>query len=253
MPDNDSFSVGIVGAGTAGLAAAIALARDGHRVTVFEKHAAMAPLGAGVLIQMPHKFFAEACKSSRITLPAPGQYGAGLIFLPRNPTLRRKIEERFEQVVQSEGQIFLGWRTVPTNSSSLGDTARSCEPFMRQAFIGRNPNLTDDLAFERKLYVIRKRSYTEIRTSTLAGALVAVAELGRDDQEAGTAHLHAGQALLPPGDEAVQREGRRLSALNGTVEDHTIEQRAVIMNGHSVSRRGGNFARATLQDFVLQP
>ena len=126
--------------------------------------------GAGILIQMPHKFFAEVTKSSRIDLPAAGQYGAGLIFLPRNPTVRRQVEEKFEQVVQSEGQIFLGWRTVPTNSSSLGDTARSCEPFMRQAFIGRNPNLTDDLAFERKLYVIRKRSYTEIRTSTLAGA-----------------------------------------------------------------------------------
>ncbi len=126
--------------------------------------------GAGILIQMPHKFFAEVTKSSRIDLPAAGQYGAGLIFLPRNPTVRRKVEEKFEQVVQAEGQIFLGWRTVPTNSSSLGDTARSCEPFMRQAFIGRNPNLTDDLAFERKLYVIRKRSYNEIRTSTLAGA-----------------------------------------------------------------------------------
>ncbi|PAW64023.1 MAG: glutamate synthase large subunit [Opitutia bacterium Tous-C1TDCM] len=125
--------------------------------------------GAGILIQMPHKFFAEVCKSSRITLPEAGQYGTGLVFLPRNPTVRRKIEERFEQVVQAEGQIFLGWRTVPTNSASLGDTALSCEPFMRQAFIGRSEGL-DDLAFERKLYVIRKRSYSEIRTSTLPGA-----------------------------------------------------------------------------------
>jgi glutamate synthase (NADPH/NADH) large chain len=126
--------------------------------------------GAGVLLQMPHGFFVEACKSSRITLPEAGQYGVGLIFLPRNPTVRRKVEEKFEQVVQAEGQVFLGWRTVPTNSSSLGDTARSCEPFMRQAFIGRAPNLADDLAFERKLYVIRKRAYNEIRTSTIAGA-----------------------------------------------------------------------------------
>ena len=72
--------------------------------------------GAGILIQMPHSFFAEVCKSSRITLPEPGQYGVGLVFLPRNPTSRRRIEEKFEQVVQSEGQTFLGWRTVPTNS-----------------------------------------------------------------------------------------------------------------------------------------
>src|SRR5688572_8194298 len=126
--------------------------------------------GAGILIQMPHTFFAEVCKASRITLLEAGQYGVGLVFLPRNPTVRRRIEEKFEQVVQAEGQTFLGWRTVPTNSASLGDTALSCEPFMRQAFIGRSADLTDDLAFERKLYVIRKRGYNEIRTSTLAGA-----------------------------------------------------------------------------------
>ena len=128
--------------------------------------------GAGILIQMPHKFFAEVCKSSasRITLPAAGQYGVGLIFLPRNATVRRKVEERFEQVVQAEGQTFLGWRTVPTKNATLGDTAKSAEPFMRQAFIGRSADLTDDLAFERKLYVIRKRAYTEIRTTTIDGA-----------------------------------------------------------------------------------
>ena len=59
--------------------------------------------GAGVLIQMPHAFFVDACKASRITLPAAGEYGCGLIFLPRNPSIRRKIEEKFEQVIQSEG------------------------------------------------------------------------------------------------------------------------------------------------------
>jgi glutamate synthase (NADPH) large chain len=126
--------------------------------------------GAGVLIQMPHAFFVEACKSTRIVLPGQGEYGCGLVFLPRNPTIRRKIEERFEQLIQSEGQVFLGWRTVPTNSAPLGDTARACEPFMRQVFIGRGAGVTDDLTFERKLYVIRKRAYAEIRTSTLAGA-----------------------------------------------------------------------------------
>ncbi|WP_345779940.1 glutamate synthase large subunit [Horticoccus luteus] len=126
--------------------------------------------GAGVLLQMPHTFFVEVCKASRITLPEAGQYGVGLIYLPRNPTVRRKIEERFEQLVQAEGLVFLGWRSVPTNSASLGDSAMSCEPFMRQAFIGRGPDIADDLAFERKLYVVRKRGYSAIRASTLAGA-----------------------------------------------------------------------------------
>src|SRR6478609_5414135 len=126
--------------------------------------------GAGILIQLPHKFFVEGCKSSlRFTLPAAGQYGAGLIYLPRNASVRRKVEEKFEQLVQSEGCTFLGWRTVPTKNASLGDTAKSSEPFMRQFFIAR-PEGLDELGFERKLYVIRKRAYSEIRTSTLPGS-----------------------------------------------------------------------------------
>jgi glutamate synthase domain-containing protein 1 len=126
--------------------------------------------GAGILIQMPHAFNDEVCRKARIPLPGPGQYGSGIIFLPRHPTVRRQVEQRFEQVVQSEGLHVLGWRTVPTSNAMLGETARSCEPFMRQVFIARPAGLADDLAFERKLYVIRKRAYSEIRTSTLAGA-----------------------------------------------------------------------------------
>ncbi|MEO6002786.1 MAG: glutamate synthase large subunit [Opitutus sp.] len=125
--------------------------------------------GAGILLQMPHKFLLEAAKKARISLPAEGLYGSGLVFLPRNPTTRRKLEEIFGQIVQSEGQTLLGWRTVPTNNTMLGDTAKAAEPFMRQIFIGRNPSLTDDMAFERKLYIIRKRAYSEIRTATIAG------------------------------------------------------------------------------------
>ena len=126
--------------------------------------------GAGILIQMPHKFLAEMCKPLRFSLPEAGKYGCGLVFLPRNASIRRKIEERFEQLVQSEGLTFLGWRTVKTDNSMLGDTAKSAEPFMRQVFIGRPPEITDDMTFERKLYVVRKLAYAEIRTSTLAGA-----------------------------------------------------------------------------------
>jgi glutamate synthase (ferredoxin) len=126
--------------------------------------------GAGVLIQMPHAFLKEVCKKVRITLPGPDEYSSGLVFLPRNITKRRRLEERFEQIIQSEGQTVLGWRTVPTNNASLGETARSCEPSIRQVFIGRNPALTDAMTFERKLYVIRKRAYSEIRNTTLDGA-----------------------------------------------------------------------------------
>ncbi|HWA87414.1 MAG TPA: glutamate synthase large subunit [Opitutus sp.] len=125
--------------------------------------------GAGILFQMPHKFLAEVAKKARITLPEPGQYGCGIVFLPRNATMRRKLEELFNGLVQGEGQTILGWRTVPTDNSMLGESAKASEPFMRQVFIGRGAGL-DDAAFERKLYVIRKRAYSVIRTSTFAGA-----------------------------------------------------------------------------------
>jgi glutamate synthase (ferredoxin) len=126
--------------------------------------------GAGVLIQMPHAFFQRVAKKDRLTLPGPGEYASGLVFLPRNPTKRRRLTEVFEYIIQSEGLTVLGWRTVPTNNSSLGETAKASEPFIRQVFIGRNPAMKDDMAFERKLYVIRKRAYSEIRTSTIDGA-----------------------------------------------------------------------------------
>ena len=99
-----------------------------------------------------------------------GQYGSGLVFMPLNQTKRRILEARFAQIVQSEGQQLLGWRTVPTDNSSLGDTAKASEPFMRQVFIGRDPSLTDDMAFERKLYVIRKRMEHAVDQLDLGGA-----------------------------------------------------------------------------------
>jgi glutamate synthase (ferredoxin) len=126
--------------------------------------------GAGVLIQMPHAFLKEACRKIRIALPEPGEYGSGLVFLPRDRIKRRRLEERFEQIVQSEGQTILGWRTVPVDNKSLGETARSCEPTIRQVFVGRGPATADAMAFERKLLVIRKHAYNQIRTSTMDGA-----------------------------------------------------------------------------------
>jgi glutamate synthase (ferredoxin) len=126
--------------------------------------------GAGVLMQMPHSFLVEAARKARITLPEAGHYGCGLVFLPRNPTKRRRLEEEFGHIVQATGLALLGWRTVPTDNSMLGETARASEPFMRQVFIGRGPDIKDEAAFERALYLVRKRSYSQIRTTTIDGA-----------------------------------------------------------------------------------
>jgi len=121
--------------------------------------------GAGILIQPPHEFLKLVAKEARVTLPASGDYGAGMLFMPPDRAQRVECEKIFAGIVAEEGQRLLGWRTVPTNNLSLGATARAAEPLMRQVFIGRNKKLADDMAFERKLYVIRKRAENAIRYS----------------------------------------------------------------------------------------
>ncbi len=125
--------------------------------------------GAGILMQMPHSFFKEVSRKDKIKIPPLGDYGVAMVFLPRDPNERRTCETMFENIVVEEGQKFLGWRIVPTNNSTLGATARSSEPFVQQAFIRRDPKLADNLAFERKLYVIRKRAERAIRYGAVKG------------------------------------------------------------------------------------
>ena len=121
--------------------------------------------GAGILIQPPHEFFKLVSREVRMTLPSAGEYGVGMMFLPPDGAQRAECEKIFGEIVAEEGQRILGWRTVPTNNSDLGKTARAGEPFMRQVFIARSSKLADDMAFERKLYVIRKRAENAIRYS----------------------------------------------------------------------------------------
>jgi glutamate synthase (ferredoxin) len=121
--------------------------------------------GAGILIQPPHEFLRLAAREGRVSLPPPGEYAVGMLFLPPDGSERRECEKILGSIIVEEGQSVLGWRTIPTNNASLGTTARAAEPVMRQVFVGRNKKLTDDLAFERKLYVIRKRAENAIRYS----------------------------------------------------------------------------------------
>jgi glutamate synthase (NADPH) large chain len=119
--------------------------------------------GAGILMQVPHAFLQRKAQRHGFTLPEPGQYGVGMVFLPPDVNHRRAIEIHFEKIIASEGQRVLGWRTVKVNNEALGNTAKRGEPKMRLIFIARSSNLTDDMAFERKLYIIRKRAENEIR------------------------------------------------------------------------------------------
>ena len=109
--------------------------------------------GAGILLQIPHEFFARQCRHRKFKLPGPGEYAVGMVFLPGNGASRRECERLFERIVRDEGQRVLGWRTVRTNDSGLGPTARASKPVVRQIFIGRGGRILDDAVFERKLKV----------------------------------------------------------------------------------------------------
>ncbi len=123
--------------------------------------------GAGLLMQVPHKFLKKVTATENIVLPEAGQYGVGVIYTSPDPAVRQRSRSLFEQIVAEEGQVVLGWRDVPTCNALLGETAKASEPFIQQVFIQKNSGITDDWAFERKLYVIRKRSHTAIRVAEI--------------------------------------------------------------------------------------
>ena len=112
--------------------------------------------GAGILVQMPDRFFREELARQGIKLPPLGQYGVGMVFLPREPASRIACEYEIERAIKDEGQVLLGWRDVPVDSTDLGESVKALEPVIRQVFIRRGPGVTVTDALERKLYVIRK-------------------------------------------------------------------------------------------------
>jgi len=117
--------------------------------------------GAGIMTQIPDEFFKIYCANDSIELPEKGKYGVGMIFLPKEPTLRLQCEGIVERVVFQEGHKTLGWRFVPTDNKSIGETARGTEPVIRQVFI-ENSQEADTESFERDLYLIRKKIESEI-------------------------------------------------------------------------------------------
>jgi len=123
--------------------------------------------GAGILIQMPHEFFQKVAHENNIDLPNPGSYGTGLVFLPPEDQERAFCKNALEKAVAEAGQTLLGWRPVPIDDSDIGAGARATQPLFAQVFIGRNKDIKDEMAFERKLYVIRKQAENIIRVSGL--------------------------------------------------------------------------------------
>ena len=124
--------------------------------------------GAGILIQIPDQYYREEMEKQGIMLPPPGEYGVGMIFLPKEHASRLACEQEIERAVRAEGQVVLGWRDVPVDRDMpMSPTVREKEPVIRQIFIGRGPDIMVTDALERKLYVIRKSAVHAIEALKL--------------------------------------------------------------------------------------
>ena len=124
--------------------------------------------GAGILIQIPDQYYREEMAKLGVTLPPPGEYGVGMVFLPKENASRIACEQEIERAVHAEGQVVLGWRDVPVNNEMpMSPTVREKEPMIRQIFIGRGQDIMVTDALERKLYVIRKSSGHAIQALNL--------------------------------------------------------------------------------------
>ena len=132
--------------------------------------------GAGILIQLPDALYRQEMAragtapdgSKGVTLPAAGEYGVGMIFLPKEHASRLACEQEMERAIKAEGQVLLGWRDVPVNRDMpMSPTVRAKEPILKQVFIGRGNDVIVQDALERKLYVIRKTASKNIQNLNL--------------------------------------------------------------------------------------
>src|SRR5580700_9276615 len=104
--------------------------------------------GAGILVQIPHAFFARKAKELGFTLPEQGSYAVGALFMPKEKAWRKVIQSIIADQIKAEQLTLLGWRDVPTDNSSLGETVKPTEPANMQVFIGRGPHIKDEVEFE---------------------------------------------------------------------------------------------------------
>ena len=124
--------------------------------------------GAGILIQIPHVFFARECGELGIQLPGPGGYGVAMVFLPVDKHSRLLCEGVFERIAAAEGLKVLGWRDTPVNGDAVGREARASQPYIEQFFVGRPEGMDED-DFERRLYLVRRRTENEMAVSDIEG------------------------------------------------------------------------------------
>jgi glutamate synthase domain-containing protein 2/glutamate synthase domain-containing protein 1/glutamate synthase domain-containing protein 3 len=129
--------------------------------------------GAGILMQIPHAFLERQCERLMIRLPEPGEYGVGMIFLPRDQKQRARCQEIIEAIIVQEGQGVLGWREVPVHPEAIGAKARQVRPHIWQVFVLSGRGFGDPDSFERKLFVIRKCIERALRLEAMPGFHIA--------------------------------------------------------------------------------
>ncbi|MFB0907157.1 MAG: glutamate synthase subunit alpha, partial [Spirosomataceae bacterium] len=121
--------------------------------------------GAGMLIQIPHEFFADEARKLKFKLPDTGEYGVAMTFFPRDEEARNECKEVLNRNIEALGMELLGYRKVPTLNDTLGEGSKEVEPWVEQVFIKRPTDIEDDLSFERKLYVFRHHTSRLIRNT----------------------------------------------------------------------------------------
>ena len=162
--------------------------------------------GSGILVQVPHRLLAA---ESGVDLPGAGRYATGLAFLPRDGDDAAKARGQVAAIADEEGLVVLGWREVPHEDRTLGETARRAQPRIEQLFLARRdePTMADPLALDRLAFVVRKRVEHAVdgvyfpslsaRTLVYKGMLTShqlrefYPELGDERLESGLALVHS--------------------------------------------------------------
>jgi len=126
--------------------------------------------GAGILFQIPDKFFRAQAVINGFELPKLGEYGVGMIYFCHDEQKRAKLKKIVEDEVEAQGQEVLGWRVSPINGEDLGQAARVSMPFVEQIFIRKSDDIEEELDFERKLFVIRRMVEKKMLSVDLVGS-----------------------------------------------------------------------------------
>jgi glutamate synthase (NADPH/NADH) large chain len=121
--------------------------------------------GAGILIQKPHAFFIDECLKLDFSLPATDKYGVGVMLFPQDDQQRQECRDIFERNAKKIGLEIIGYRSIPTDNSMIGEAPLSTEPVFEHVFVQGGADVITQQDLERKLYVLRNYTIKVINQS----------------------------------------------------------------------------------------